>query len=143
MDTIIIVLLVIIVIILVYFVLHSDASMIPLPNTFSNSLPMTTTTSMNTLPQATDAPVVLQPIEVLAPGYPLDEEYYYDPALFYDPYWWWGGWYGSGYSGYNGGYRRWHHQRPRSGDIVHGGIQPGSVHMGGRSGGRMGGGGHH
>ena len=115
---IIIVILVIIVIILVYFVLHTDTSVIPVPNTFSNSLPMTTSSL------ATQVPVILQPDEVLAPGYPLDEEYYYDPALFYDPYWWWGGWYG-------GGNRRWHHQRPSSGDIVHGGIQPGSVHMGG------------
>ena len=128
MDTIIIGLLVIIVIILVYFVLHNDKSMIPSPNTFSNSLPMTTAQAL-----ATQAPVVLQPVEVLAPGYPLDEEYYYDPSLFYDPYWWWGG-------GYGGGNYRWHHQRPSSGDIVHGGIQPGNVHLGGHMGG---GGGHH
>jgi hypothetical protein len=128
MDTILIVLLVIIVIILVYFFLHNDTSMIPSPspNTFSNSLPMTTSHL------AEQAPVVLQPDEVLAPGYPLDEEYYYDPALFYDPYWWWGGWYG-------GGNRRWPHRLPSSGDIVHGGIQPGSIHMAGN----IGGGGRH
>ncbi len=130
MDTIIIVLLVIIVIILVYFFLHNDKSVIPRPNTFSNSLPNTTIAPL------TQAPVVLQPVEALAPGYPLDEEYYYDPGLFYDPYWWWGGLYSGGSSGYN---RRWHQQRPSSGDIVHGGIQPGSVHMGGR----IGGGRHH
>jgi len=134
MDTIIIVLLVIIVIILVYFVLHNDKSIIPspnalLPNTFSNSLPMTTNQAL-----ATQAPVVLQPVEVLAPGYPLDEEYYYDPALFYDPYWWWGGGYGRGSNGYGGGNRRWHHRLPSSGDIVHGGIQPGGGHMGGHMG---------
>ena len=65
---IIIVLLVIIVIILVYFVLQNAASIIPLPN----SLPMTTNQALATHNQV--------PIEVLAPEYPLDEEYYYNPA---------------------------------------------------------------
>ena len=70
MNTIIIILLVIIVIILVYFVLHNDKLnlVIPSPNTFSNSLPMTTNQAL-----ANQAPVVLQPVEVLAPGYSLDE----------------------------------------------------------------------
>ena len=135
MNTIIIIFLVIIVIILIYFVLHNDKSkfVIPSPNTFSNSLPITTTAL------STPEQVVLQPIEVLEPGYPLDEQYYYDPALFYDPYWWWGGGYGGGSSGYGGNHYRPHH-RPSSGEIVHGGIQPGNIHI---SGGHMGGSRHH
>ena len=54
------------------------------------------------------------PIEVLAPEYPLDEEYYYNPALFYNPYWWQGGLQGSGY-------RRRPYHRPISRAIGHGG----------------------
>ena len=104
--------------------------LIPLPNTYSNSLPTTTS------PIETQPSVVLQPVEVLTPGYPLDEEYYYDPAYFYDPYWGWGGWYGGGSYGNN--YRQWHHRRHRSGDVVHGRIRPGARIGGGRA--RIGGG---
>lgn len=138
MDTIIIVVLVIVILVLVYFVVHGDGntSIVPSPNTFSNSLPTTTMAA-----EAETETVVLQPVEILAPGYPLDEQYYYDPAYFYDPYWWWGGW-----GSWDGRYRRPHHsghhnghhnmrlRYPSSGDVVHGGIQPRNMRMGGSRG---------
>jgi hypothetical protein len=136
MDTIIIVLPVIIVIILAYFVMHDNndnsttmaMSVVPSPNTYSNSLPNTTE------PLTTKPPVVLQQVKLLVPEYPLDDAYYYDPSYYYDPYpyWWggWGGWYGgSGSYGYRDRYHRRHnyngHRRPSSGEIVHGGMRPG------------------
>jgi hypothetical protein len=139
METIIALLLVIIVIILVYYLMlqqqqQQQINNIPIPspntvsNTISNRIPSTT------LAASVDetAPLMMQPVEVLAPGYPLAEEYYYDPYYFYDPYWWWGGWYSGGYP--RGRYHDQHHRTYSSGAITHGGIQP--------SGARMGGGGH-
>jgi hypothetical protein len=115
MDTLIIALLLLIIGILVYMSLQNDPPLDP-PIPSINQI-IQPTASINTSIN-TSQNMIIQPVEALASGYPLQEEYYYDPAIYYDPLWWY---YFGNYGSNSDNYKlRLRNRYPTSSDVVHG-----------------------
>ena len=131
MDTLLIVLLCLIIGMLLYILLTFDKQpVIPAKTTLPISTKLQTLPTQTLPTQSTGVDIPVVPLEVLASGYPLEEEYYYDPAIYYDPLGWYyfgnyaSGRYASGrYEGDNSNWnrhRQYHDKLPTSGDITHG-----------------------